>query len=154
MGPEPVPLLERRRIDADTGCWEFTGTRNPQGYGHVRWNGKLVKVHRLAAHLWLNFDLDSPQMVLHNCDNPPCFNPAHLRAGTGADNARDMVQRGRQYTPGVSGERHWQATITDAQIAEIRARRAAGETQTALAREYGVRQSTISRIVNRKRRAT
>jgi hypothetical protein len=153
MGPKPTPLMDRRRINSETGCWEFVGSATPQGYGHVRWNGKLVKVHRLAAHLWLGFDLDSPQMILHSCDNPSCFNPAHLRPGTGADNARDMVERGRQFVPGIGGERHWAARLTDAQIADICKRRATGETQTALAREYGVRQSTISRIVNGKRRA-
>jgi hypothetical protein len=153
MGPQPIPLIERRTIDPETGCWEFTGSRDGSGYGNVRYRGRVTKAHRLAAHLWLDFDLASHECILHSCDNPPCFNPAHLRVGSKADNARDMVDRDRQFVPGISGEQHWAARLSDAQIAEIRARRAAGETQTALAREYGVRQSTISRIVNGKRRA-
>jgi hypothetical protein len=33
--------------------------------------------------------------VLHECDNPSCFNPRHLSFGTYARNLRDCVARGR-----------------------------------------------------------
>lgn len=42
--------------------------------------------------------------------------------------------------------------LTDAQVEEVRARSAAGESQAALAREFRVHYSTISRIVNAQRR--
>jgi len=46
----------------------------------------------------MGFDLESDLCVLHRCDNPPCFNPAHLFIGTKADNTADMMRKGRGQT--------------------------------------------------------
>ena len=48
------------------------------------------------------------------------------------------------------GERNGNAKLTAASVQTIRTRFAAGETQTALSREYGVPQSAISRVILRK----
>jgi len=57
--------------------------------------GRFEYVPRLAAHLWLGFDLKSTLKVLHRCDNPPCFNPKHIFIGTQSDNMRDCVSKKR-----------------------------------------------------------
>lgn len=90
-------LLDHRRIDITAGCWEWTLGKDEWGYGTVRFRRKMRKVHRVAAHLFLGFDLESDTRVLHHCDNPTCFNPEHLFFGTDADNAHDRDSKGRQW---------------------------------------------------------
>jgi len=92
-----------------------------------------------------NGPIPDGMQVLHRCDNPPCCNPAHLFLGTQADNIADMIAKRRGGA--VSGEAHYRAKLTADQVSAIRARYAAGETQVALAREFGVSQTNISRIV-------
>lgn len=85
------------RVDRSGGpaaCWPFTGrartgTRRQYGqtHGHT--------AHRVAFEAWYGIDVPSHLVVRHDCDVPLCCNPAHLRVGTTADNARDATVRGR-----------------------------------------------------------
>lgn len=90
-------LLSLRHVNRRTGCWEWTGRRNDDGYGVVWFKGKDRGVHRVAAHLFLGFNLNSKVQVLHSCDNPPCFNPKHFFYGTHLDNMHDRDAKGRQW---------------------------------------------------------
>lgn len=48
---------------------------------------------------------------------------------------------------------HWRVKLTDAQVQEVKERYASGGvTQQQLAKDYGVSQYTISRVVNGKSR--
>jgi len=92
--PEEVKeiLLIRRRIDGN-GCWLWTGSTS-HGYGYISFQGYPHRVHRLAAHLWLGFDLASKLCVLHKDDcNRRCFNPDHLRIGTQSENIGEWRAR-------------------------------------------------------------
>ena len=85
---------------------------------------------------------------MHSCDNPPCCNPAHLRAGTHAENEADKWARNRTRLQGRSGTANSQARLTDQQVLAIRARYRSGlETQRSLAVQYGVTRQTIGKIV-------
>ena len=94
-------LLRRRKINLETGCWEWTGAKftSGLGYGLIRVcsNDKSVNklVHRMAYEALIG-PIPAGLCVLHHCDNPPCFNPDHLFLGTHQDNIRDRDSKGRQ----------------------------------------------------------
>jgi hypothetical protein len=98
-------LLARRQIDEQTGCWELRGRKKGTDYHCVYWRCKMTLVHRLAAWIWLGFDIESEILVLHKCDNPICWNPKHLFQGTNADNALDRERKGRHGDGGGKANR-------------------------------------------------
>lgn len=127
-------------------CWEWKASRFPDGYGQFRTNPKLPP-QRASRVAWsLTFGDPGRLHVLHRCDNPPCCNPRHLFLGTGADNSLDCRQKGRW----KAGQAFSLARrrLTDEQILEARARRAAGETYRSIGRLLGVHHTTILRLVN------
>jgi predicted XRE-type DNA-binding protein len=90
--------------------------------------------------------------VLHTCDVRNCVNPAHLWLGTQADNVADCVTKGRASNGAHvhRGSRHGNSKLTEAVVAEIRQRYAAGGvSQQTLANHFGVSQSVVSELVNR-----
>jgi hypothetical protein len=88
------------KVDRSGGafaCWPWTGARS-DGYGRFffRVNGKLhsIQAHRYAFERATGEKLGD-RFGCHRCDNPPCCNPAHIFAGTTADNTRDCMAKGR-----------------------------------------------------------
>jgi hypothetical protein len=156
--PKPIPALPaeqllgaiagRYAINADTGCWNWTGPTNGCERGRVYIDGETFYAYRVSYTAHVGPIPDGAQ-INHHCDNPACINPEHLYAGTHLDNMRDAVERGRLKLPPVRrGPENHHALLTDAQAAEIARRYAAGEaTQAQLSAEYGVAVSSIGRIV-------
>jgi hypothetical protein len=142
--------VNRYRI-TESGCWEYTGATNGDGYGIVGGNRHTPQkfVHRLAFER-ARGPIPRGKQVLHRCDNPPCIRPDHLFLGTHADNMRDMARKGRR--KGVNaGAENGAAKLTEAQVVDIRERYAAGGvSQQVLADEHGVHQTVVSAIVLRK----
>lgn len=115
-------------------CWTWNAKKNEKGYGVFQ----DKKAHRVALEL-LEGPIASGSVVCHRCDNPSCCNPNHLFVSTIAANNADAAAKGRS----VSGDRHPKAKLTDAQVVEIRESDLSGR---ALAKKYGVSESTISGV--------
>jgi hypothetical protein len=149
-----APLSDRfwARVDSSSpdSCWPWPGSRSAKGYGRVNAGGQSMFAHRLAFELANSTLVPHGQVVMHSCDNPPCCNPAHLRIGTYADNSADMVAKGR--SANTRGERSGKAKLTDAQVADLRRRYAAGEFLTALARELGISKGYAGELISGRRR--
>lgn len=142
-------FLARGAVDPRTGCLEWTGHRDKDGYGRVTINRQDCRVHR---EIWQLVRGPIPQgyIVRHVvCDNPPCFNIDHLAVGIAVDNTADMVRKGRQVWP--IGRRNGGAKLTEADVLAIRRACAEGISQHVLAKRYGISQQQISSIALRKR---
>ncbi len=85
-------LISRIQVTPD-GCWEWTGSCDPDGYARISFERKNCKASRV---MWLAIHGVIPNLfVLHTCDNPPCINPWHLFLGTNQDNIRDAANKNR-----------------------------------------------------------
>lgn len=124
-------------------CLEWHGWCDRDGYGRTSTADGMKATHRLALQLE-GVDLIG-KVVMHSCDNPCCCNPAHLSAGTQAQNVADMVSKSRQ------SKRKPPKKLTEEQVIEIRKLYENKTiTQTALAKQFNVSQVLIGLIVNRK----
>jgi hypothetical protein len=128
--------------DPVTGCIEWTGSR-ARGYGHIKRAGKTVLTHRLAYEL-KHGPIPEGLDVCHTCDNPACCNTDHHYLDTHAGNMADMMAKGRGNQP--KGEAHGKAKLTEADVAEIRRRLAAGEVPRVIAADFNVDASTVCKI--------
>jgi hypothetical protein len=124
-------------------CWPWPGTIMKVGYGQLCWRYERHYAHRLSYEVH-HGPIPPGLEVLHGCDNKQCVNPAHLHAGTHADNMREAGERGLMSTePRLLGVGHPLAKLTEEAVRHIRS---SSERGVDLARRYGVYPSLISRV--------
>lgn len=133
------------KVDKTTskkGCWLWTGAKTFSGYGKISFQSES----RTATHVvwFLTYGIFPTLDILHDCDNPPCVNPAHLHEGTHAQNMQEGFERNRF----PQGENRNFAKLSNHQVLEIKKRLDAGNSISALATDYHVSYSTIMRIRN------
>jgi hypothetical protein len=79
--------------EPNSGCWLWGNSWNADGYGQVRWQGRMLTAHRVGYVLAKGdpgaLDLD------HLCRVKACVNPAHLEPVTARVNTIRGVRFGR-----------------------------------------------------------
>lgn len=119
------------KVQKGNECWTWTASTDRWGYGYFGYANRVGKAHRASWEIHYG-PIPQGMLVCHHCDNPSCVRPDHLFLGTDADNMADRYAKGRY----VTGERHPNARLTDAQVRLIRERAAHGERTSVLAADF------------------
>lgn len=94
------------------GCWTWTASRLPNGYGKVHWItddglSKNEYAHRVAYMLKTNTEsIPEGSCVTHTCDHGHlgCVNPKHLSLSNQANNIKERQDRNRHQVKVLSDE--------------------------------------------------
>jgi hypothetical protein len=121
-------------VNPVTQCWEWT-LQTSRGYGYVKVNGKKRIAHRAVYEAIKG--LIPPGMDLHHiCGNRRCVNPDHVEPLP--QHVHDKMKHPGQASP-----------ISIETAREIR--RLAGPRKTrAIARQFGLHESTVRRIIKNR----
>jgi hypothetical protein len=149
------------------GCWLWDTAPPKRRYASFWMDRKREQAHR-ASWLLCCGPIPEGLHVLHKCDVPLCVNPDHLFLGTHDDNMADMKEKGRASAP--TGDEHWtrlhpesvargprngmhgvkrvgdESThhhLMEADVRQIKARIAQGESDAVIANAFGVRRGAI-----------
>jgi hypothetical protein len=133
------------KVQKTDGCWLWTAAvkdgKHAYGIFGVK-AGLYPRAHRVSWMMHHDAVVPNGLCVLHECDTPRCVRPDHLFLGTRADNAADMVAKGR----GHLGEKDGNAKLTESAVQAIRELAAKRVPQTRIAAMFGIAQSTVSKI--------
>jgi hypothetical protein len=91
-----------------TPCWKWNGGKSSGGYGEIMFQYVAWNAHRYSW--WVHngcpdMTIFKGRHILHECDNPECSNPEHLKIGTPTQNAIEAVQRIRVIKPKAPRQR-------------------------------------------------
>ena len=141
---EPSDVFRFIEMKGPNECWPFTGAwggRARDRRPYFMAGGRRTMAYRWVWELVNGSPIPEGSMILHSCDNGGypigCCNPAHLRLGTSADNAKDMTDRQRHGLPGTV-------------VRAIRRLIEEGTTQAEIARLYGLTRETVSAIATQR----
>lgn len=131
-------------------CWNWKGAKTRFGHGSFR---TLDDRGIGRAHVYSFVLANGPvpkvpgsdsrgTCICHKCDNPACVNPAHLFAGSHADNMADMATKGRS-----SPNAHPPKKYREEDVQKALELYKAGLSQDRIAWVLGIHQTTISKMI-------
>lgn len=149
--PMPILIMDTimrfwDKVNKTGSCWLWTAYTDEDGYGGFKIDKKTYRATRIAY--WMFYQKDPGDLdVLHECNNPPCVNPAHLFLGTPLENTRHCVLEGRRPK---HGSLNGQAKSTGETITKIRSLK--GEfSYSELGRMFNYSTAHINDIMNYKK---
>jgi len=126
-------------------CWLYEGSASDEGYGRFQGNNQIWVAHRFA-YIIHHGKIPKGMCILHKCDVRRCVKPAHLWAGTKAENNHDCDRKGRRNQ--LFGSKHPQAKLNECNVRQIRKKYIPWTySQPRLAKEFGVSRGVIYRIL-------
>lgn len=136
-------ILARVKASA-SGCWLWQQSCTPNGYARLTRGGKTVLVHRKAYELWVGAPGTLQVNHRRECLNRNCVNPAHLYAGTQAENMGDLKASGRY--------RNGQLRYTRDELLKALALHKAVRSYSKTAEYTGISRTHIHNVARRARR--
>jgi hypothetical protein len=85
LPPERVDRFWAKAVQQPSGCWEWSGSVSPYGYGILVIRRRPTRAHRVAYELKYG-RIPQGLVIDHLCRNTKCVNPAHLEAVTNTVN--------------------------------------------------------------------
>lgn len=86
------PLLDRVKsrvvVQAETNCWDWTGSLDGNGYGQVSVGSQVLRGTHIVAYVETYGPVPEGLVLDHLCERPICCNPDHLEPVTQAENLR------------------------------------------------------------------
>lgn len=98
-------------VNMETGCWEWLGKPDPDGYGVFRMPDRTLRAHRVSYWIHVGPIPAGLPVIDHLCNVPCCVNPEHLSPATAVGNVmrgdsphaiaarRTHCLRGHEFTP-------------------------------------------------------
>lgn len=140
-------VAKRRRHPSLGPCWEWTGRETGRmGYSQMRVAGApILAAHRVSFWAHTGRLPTDGELLLHQCDNPKCVNPAHLKLGSHAENMAERQDRERQ----SRGARHYNG-LPAPQVQSIRYHLSLGWSHSKVAEKHHVSPAAVQRIATGK----
>jgi len=137
------------KIRKSKSCWTYKEYKDKDGYGFFAVRGGFIRAHRFS---WMikNGNIPDGMLICHHCDNPSCVRIDHLFLGTGSDNLKDAVSKGRIPLVKLVGEDNFSSKFKEKDVRKIRKLAAKGIKHTVIARSFKRGFTTVNGIISRK----
>ena len=122
-------------------CWDWKGSLSCGGYGIYTDLDKHGAIAHVIAYNLAHGEVPSGLEVSHQCHNPRCCAPHHLRAITHQENMAEAGERRRGKPLRV---------LSEDVVRTARLLRDAGELIKVIAAKFSVRADTMALAINRK----